>query len=126
MVRQSYASCLHLLGSALVISINHRAPVNKTYRLQHLYTFLANNEINARLCKISLDLTYSADILLVIQPYNRLALEACKDLATGIADRINFERKNEETGILRSLGAATLIKEKAYEMIDNPDFENFI
>ena len=121
-----YVLCIPLLGSALVISVNHRATVNSAYRLQHLHPFLTNNEINARLCKISFDFTHSADILLVIKPYNRLALEACKDLAMAIADRINFERNKDEAGIFPLLGAATLVKEKAYEMIDNPDFENFI
>ena len=109
-----------------MISINHRALVSRTYRLKHLHTFLTNNEINARLCKISFDFTYSADILLVIKPYNRLALEACKDLAMAITDLINFERNKDETGIFPLLGAATLVKEKAYEMIDNPVFEDFI
>ncbi|CAB4037916.1 Hypothetical predicted protein [Paramuricea clavata] len=113
-------------GSALVISVNHKAAIslNRSYRLQQLYTFIGDNEINARLCKISVDLTYSMDILLVIQPYNRLHLDTCKDLATRISDRINFERKKEETGIFAMLGAATLIKEKATERIDKSGIEN--
>jgi hypothetical protein len=127
-VRQlCFTFSLHLIGSALVISINHKASIsdNPPYRLQQLHAFLIDNEVNARLCKISIDFTYSMDILLVIQPYNSLALDTCKDLALEISDLINFERK-EEKGIFSMLGAATLIKEKTNEIIDNPGIENFI
>ena len=111
----------------MLISVNHEAltAAKKTYRLQDVYIFLTESEIQSNLCKISIDLTYYVDILLVIQPYISHHLEECKDLAEGILDRINFERNQEETGILAMLGAATLIKEKSNEMIDNPGIEDF-
>lgn len=98
--------------------------VHEPYRLSQLHTFIGNNVNNAR-CKISVDLTHTNDILVVIRPYNRRHLDTCKDLAVEISDRINFERGNEEKGILKILGASTLIKEKAGEGINNPSMANF-
>ena len=85
-----------------------------------MYAFVTNlqDDISPQLCKASVDLTYSMDILLVVRPYRINKLDACRGMAAEIVDKINFERDDEETGILALLGSATLVEEKAVETID--------
>ena len=106
-----------------MISVNYKTPIKHSYRLQELHTFLTKSEVQARFCKISVDITYAMDILVVLKPYKDHHLETCKDLAGAISDRLNFERNQSETGIFAMLGAATVVKEKAMETIDNPGIE---
>lgn len=114
------------LGSALVISVNYKTGIKHPYRLQELHAFLTKSQKQAHLCKMSVDITYAIDILVVIAPYKDYHLETCKDLAVEISDRMNIERNQDETGIFAMLGAATVVKEKATERIENSGIDNYI